>query len=307
MRSFLNMPALSLPAVRGSILAPMIGLSLAFAALQPAGAAEGIAVFSDRSKIAAIGGSITEIVYALGEEERLVARDSTSNYPKAALDLPDVGYMRALSPEGVLSVNPTGILALHGSGPREAVDVLKKTSIPFIEVPEHYSHEGILEKVRIVGKALGVDAKAEVLAKELDAKLTAAERRTASIKERKRVLFVLSIQGGKILAAGSDTAADGMVRLAGGVNAIEGFSGYKQMSDEAIITARPDVILMMSNAGPPVSDDELFGNPSIASTPAGAARKLIRIDGGYLLGFGPRTADAIHDLTVSFYGAQVTD
>ncbi|TJU98975.1 MAG: hemin ABC transporter substrate-binding protein [Mesorhizobium sp.] len=301
------MPALSLPAVRGSILAPMIGLSLAFAALQPAGAAEGVAVFSDPSKVAAIGGSITEIVYALGEEKRLVARDSTSNYPKAALDLPDVGYMRALSPEGVLSVNPTGILALHGSGPREAVDVLKKTSIPFIEVPEHYSHEGILEKVRIVGKALGVDAKAEVLAKELDAKLTAAERRTASIKERKRVLFVLSIQGGKILAAGSDTAADGMVRLAGGVNAIEGFSGYKQLSDEAIITARPDVILMMSNAGPPVSDDELFGNPSIAPTPAGTARKLIRIDGGYLLGFGPRTADAIHDLAVSFYGAQVTD
>ncbi|GLQ79322.1 hemin ABC transporter substrate-binding protein [Mesorhizobium huakuii] len=297
----------NLPAVRRSMLAPIVGLSLALAALQPAAAAEGVSVFSDPSKIAAIGGSITEIVYALGEEKHLVARDSTSNYPNAALALPDVGYMRALSPEGVLSVNPTGILALHGSGPKEAVDVLKKTSIPFIEVPEHYSHEGILEKVRIVGKALGIDAKAEVLAKELDAKLTSAEKLTASIKERKRILFVLSIQGGKILAAGAETAADGMVKLAGGVNAVEGFSGYKQMSDEAIITARPDVILMMSNAGPPVSDDELFGNPSIASTPAGTARKLIRIDGGYLLGFGPRTADAIHDLAVSLYGAEVTD
>jgi len=288
-------------------LGPAIGLSLAFVALPPASAAEGATVFADPSKIAAIGGSITEIVYALGEEKHLVARDSTSRYPKAALELPDVGYMRALSPEGVLSVNPTGILALHGSGPKEAVDVLKKTSVPFIEVPENYSHEGILEKVRIVGKALGVDAKAEVLAKQLDAKLTAAERQTASIKERKRILFVLSIQGGKILAAGSETAAAGMVKLAGGVNAVEGFSGYKQMSDEAIITARPDVILMMSNAGPPVSDDELFSNPSIASTPAGSARKLIRIDGGYLLGFGPRTADAIHDLAVSLYGGQVTD
>ncbi|RNJ43095.1 hemin ABC transporter substrate-binding protein [Mesorhizobium erdmanii] len=289
------------------IAGPVAGLVLAFTALQPAGAAEGVSVFSDPSKIAAIGGSITEIVYALGEEKRLVARDSTSNYPKAALALPDVGYMRALSPEGVLSVNPTGILALHGSGPKEAVDVLKKTSIPFVEVPEHYSHDGILEKVRIVGKALGVDAKAEVLAKELDAKLTSAEKQTASIKERKRILFVLSLQGGKILAAGSETAAAGMVKLAGGVNAVDGFSGYKQMSDEAIITAKPDVILMMSNAGPPVSDDELFGNPSIASTPAGTARKLIRIDGGYLLGFGPRTADAIHDLAVSLYGAEVTD
>ncbi|MEI9409406.1 hemin ABC transporter substrate-binding protein [Mesorhizobium salmacidum] len=296
-----------LSALRGSIIGSAIGLSLAFAAMQPAGATEGVSVFADPSKIAAIGGSITEIVYALGEEKRLVARDSSSLYPKAALELPDVGYMRQLSPEGVLSVNPTAILALHGSGPKEAVDVLKKTSIPFIEVPEQYNREGILQKVRIVGKALGVEAKAEVLAKALDAKLTAAKKQTESIKERKRVLFVLSMQGGKIMAAGSDTAANGMVKLAGGVNAVEGFSGYKQMSDEAIVTARPDVILMMSNAGPPVSDDEVFGNPSIASTPAGTARKLIRIDGAYLLGFGPRTADAIHDLAVSLYGAQVTD
>ncbi|TIV64920.1 MAG: hemin ABC transporter substrate-binding protein, partial [Mesorhizobium sp.] len=60
-------------------------------------------------------------------------------------------------------------------------------------------------------------------------------------------------------------------------------------------------------AGPPISEDELFANPSIASTPAGAARKVISMDGGYLLGFGPRTAEAIHDLAVSLYGNQVTD
>jgi iron complex transport system substrate-binding protein len=221
--------------------------------------------------------------------------------------LPDLGYMRQLSAEGVLSVNPSGILALQGSGPREAVDVLKKSSVPFIDVPEHYSHDGILEKIRIVGKALGVDAKAEKLAAETDAKLKAAEKQTASIKERKRILFVLSIQGGKILAAGSDTAGDGIIKLAGAVNAVEGFSGYKPMSDEAIVTARPDVILAMKNAGQPVNEDELFAIPSVTSTPAGEGRKLILMDGSYLLGFGPRTASAIHDLAVSLYGSQVTD
>lgn len=288
-------------------LLPAIGLSLTIAASLPARAAEGTDVFADPSKIAAIGGSITEIVFALGEQDRLVARDSTSRYPEAALKLPDVGYMRQLSPEGVLSVNPSGILALHGSGPKEAVDVLKKTSIPFIEVPERYDHEGILEKIHIVGKALGADAKADALAAEIDAKLKAAEKQTASIKDRKRVLFVLSMQGGKILASGSDTAADGIIKLSGGVNAIDGFSGYKQLSDEAVITARPDVILMMNNAGPAASDDELFANPSVLSTPAGAARKVVRMDGGYLLGFGPRTADVIHDLAASLYGGQAAD
>ncbi|RWM23187.1 MAG: hemin ABC transporter substrate-binding protein [Mesorhizobium sp.] len=288
-------------------LGTTIGLSLAFAALLPARAAEGTEVFADPSKIAAIGGSITEIVFALGEQDRLVARDSTSRYPEAALKLPDVGYMRQLSPEGVLSVNPSGILALHGSGPKQAVDVLKKTSIPFIEVPERYDHEGILEKIRIVGKALGADSKADALAAEIDAKLKAAEKQTASIKDRKRVLFVLSMQGGKILASGSDTAADGIIKLSGGVNAVDGFSGYKQLSDEAVITGKPDVILMMNNAGPAASDDELFANPSILSTPAGAARKVIRMDGSYLLGFGPRTADVIHDLAASLYGGQAAD
>lgn len=289
------------------VLGAAIGLSLAFAALLPARAAEGREVFADPSKIAAIGGSITEIVFALGEQDRLVARDSTSRYPEAALKLPDVGYMRQLSPEGVLSVNPSGILALHGSGPKQAVDVLKKTSIPFIEVPERYDHEGILEKIHIVGKALGADAKAEALAAEIDAKLEAAEKQTASIKDRKRVLFVLSMQGGKILASGNETAADGIIKLSGGVNAVDGFSGYKQLSDEAVVTARPDVILMMNNAGPAASDDELFANPSISSTPAGAARKVIRMDGGYLLGFGPRTADVIRDLAASLYGGQAAD
>lgn len=287
-------------------LAPMLGVLLAVA-IQPARAEEGTTVFSDTSRIASIGGSITEIVYALGEEGRLVARDSTSNYPEAAAKLPDVGYMRALSPEGVLSVNPTGILALHGSGPKEAVDVLKKSSVPFIEVPDHYNHAGILEKIRVVGKALGVEAKAEKLAAETDAKLAAAEKQTAAIKDRKRVLFVLSTQGGKILAAGGDTAANGIIKLAGAVNAVEGFSGYKGMTDEAIVTAKPDVILTMKGGGPPISEDELFANAAIASTPAGTNRKMISMWGGYLLGFGPRTAEAIHDLAVALYGNQVTD
>jgi iron complex transport system substrate-binding protein len=215
--------------------------------------------------------------------------------------------MRQLSPEGVLSVNPSGILALQGSGPKEAIDVLKKASVPYIEVPESFDHHGIVEKIRVVGKALGVESKAERLAASVDARLKAAESQTASIKDRKRVLFILSIQGGKILASGSDTAADGIVKLAGGVNAIEGFSGYKQLSDEAVLTANPDIILMMDRDGAPGSTVDPFENPAIAATPAGIKRALVRMDGAYLLGFGPRTADAVHDLAVSLYGQQVTD
>ena len=276
------------------------GLALA-AVARPAGA-EDATVLPDTSRVVAIGGAVTEIVFALGEQKHLVARDSTGTYPEAAKALPDVGYMRALSPEGVLSVDPTGIIALQGSGPREAVDVLKKASVPYVEVPETYDNEGILERIRVVGKALGVEDKAAALAADTEAKLKAAEARTAGIDRKKRVLFILSMQGGKIMAAGAHTGADGIVTLAGAANAIEGFSGYKQLSDEAIVTAAPDVILMMDHAGPGVSDDDLFGNAAISQTPAGQARRVIRMDGGYLLGYGPRTADAISDLSKALYG-----
>lgn len=287
--------------------AAALGLSLVLSLPVSAGAAETTGAFPDGSRITAIGGSLTEIVFALGEQGRLVARDSTSVYPEEALKLPDVGYMRQLSPEGVLSVNPSGILALQGSGPKEAVDVLKKAGIPYVEVSESFDHDGILEKIHAVGKALGVEEKADALARRVDARLKSAEDQTASIKDRKRVLFILSMQGGRILAAGTHTAADGIIRMAGALNAVEGYSGYKQLSDEAVFTAKPDIVLMMDRGDPSDAVTDPFENPAIAATPAGEKRALVRMDGAYLLGFGPRTADAIHDLAVSIYGQQVTD
>lgn len=269
-------------------------------------AEEGQAVFQDKSRIASVGGSITEIVYALGEQGNLIARDSTSTYPEDATKLPDVGYMRALSPEGVLSINPTGILLLEGSGPKEAIDVLKKASVPVITVPDTYDHAGILEKIRVVGQALGVDQKASELSAQVDKDLAAAEQLTAQLPEKKRVLFILSMQGGKILASGSNSAANGIIELAGGVNAVEGFEGYKQLTDEAAIVANPDVILMMDRGGDhSAANADLFAHPAIASTPAGQAKRVVRIDGSYLLGFGPRTAGAIRDLATALYGDQI--
>jgi iron complex transport system substrate-binding protein len=271
-----------------------------------AAAEQAQATFRDTSRIASIGGAITEIVYALGEQDKLVARDSTSLYPEPARNLPDVGYMRALSPEGVLSMNPSGILAAEGSGPKETVDVLRKASVPFIMVPETFDHAGILQKIRVVGQAMGAEEKAAALSQKVDADLAAAEKLTAGISDRKRVLFILSMQGGKLLVSGSDTAASGIIEMAGAVNAVEGFSGYKQLSDEAAILARPDIILMMDRGGDyGVAEADLFAHPAIAPTPAGQAKRLIRMDGSYLLGFGPRTAGAIRELAAALYGDRI--
>ncbi|WP_333683696.1 heme/hemin ABC transporter substrate-binding protein [Pontibaca methylaminivorans] len=254
---------------------------------------------SDASRILSVGGSITEIIYALGEQDRLIARDATSTYPEDALKLPDVGYMRALSPEGTLSVDPDGIIMLEGSGPAEAIDVLREADIPIVTIPETFDLDGILGKIRAVGAALGVGDKAETLALHIERDIRAVMAEAAG-GERPRILFVISLQAGKIMASGTGTAADGIIRMAGAENAITGYSGYKQLTDEALVTSAPDIILTMQvDAADLATGDELRSLPAIAATPAGKAGRIISMDGAYLLGFGPRTAAAIHDLALT--------
>jgi len=266
------------------------------------------AVPAEAKRIVSIGGSLTEIVYALGAQDRLVARDSTSTYPPEAGSLPDVGYMRALSPEGVLSVQPDAILLLEGSGPPEAVEVLRKASVPMVFVPERFDGEGILAKIRAVGEALGLADETRRFAAEVASDLDKATAAAAKITERKRVLFVLSLQGGKILASGEGTAAAGILALAGADNAVGGFKGYRQLTDEAVIEAQPDVVLVMAREGDlAISRDELIAHPAIAATPAGEKGAVVAMDGLYLLGFGPRTAQAARDLAADLYGAGAGD
>lgn len=256
-------------------------------------------------RVLSIGGAVTEIVYALGEDDRLVARDSTSTFPEAANALPDIGYMRALSPEGVLSVEPDLILARESSGPPEAIEVLKSADVEWVDVPGDYTAQGIDEAIAIVAEALGVPEKGEELRARLAAEFKAVAARIADLEQPKEILFVLSTTNGRIMASGTGTAADGIIELAGAKNVIDDFEGYKQLSDEAIISANPDAILMMTRGGDTghgASDEELIDQSALKATTAGREHAVIRMDGLYLLGFGPRTAAAASDLAQQLYG-----
>ncbi|MGR3372676.1 heme/hemin ABC transporter substrate-binding protein [Pseudooceanicola nanhaiensis] len=254
----------------------------------------------EAERVVSIGGAVTEIVYALGEADRLVARDTTSNYPPEAEALPDVGYIRALSPEGVLSVAPDLILSEEGAGPPEAVELLRSAAIPFAEVPGGFTRAAIGAKIRAVGAALGVPDKAEALAAQVAADLDAALDGVEA--GGKRVLFILSMQGGRVMASGRDTAADGIIRLAGAENAVTAFSGYKPMTDEAVTQAAPDVILMMDREGDhAAADAQLLAHPAISTTPAARDRAIVRMDGMFLLGFSVRTPEAVRALAESLH------
>lgn len=254
------------------------------------------------SRVISLGGSVTEIVVALGAADRLVARDSTSTFPHTVLALPDVGYLRALSPEGVLALNPTLILAEDDAGPLEAVDVLRAAGVPFVTMPDDPSPAGVAAKVTAVAAALDLQAEGAALSAQITADLAAVTADAATVPVPRRVLFILSAQDGRIMAGGDGTAAAGMIALAGGINAATGFDGYKQMTDEAVLAAAPDVILMMDRAGGhAASNADLLALPALATSPAAMSGHVIRMDGLLLLGFGPRTAQAARSLRTALY------
>lgn len=253
-----------------------------------------------QDRVVTIGGDITEIVYALGQQDRLVARDTTSNFPADVLDLPDIGYARALSPEGVLSIRPDLIIASDNSGPPETIEVLQEAGITFVPVPEIYTPEGIAQKITIVGDALGQGEAAQALADKVTAQLQAAMQPVD--EHSPGVLFIISAAGGRITAGGAGSSADAIIAMAGGRNVMTSIQGYKQVSDEAVAAANPDVILMMDRVGDHgLTDDALFAMPAIAPTNAAKTRSVVRMDGMLMLGFGPRVADAVTSLGAALH------
>jgi iron complex transport system substrate-binding protein len=254
-------------------------------------------------RIVTIGGDITEIVFALGAGDRVIARDTTSSYPEAAAQKPDVGYMRALSAEGVLSVKPDLIIAVEGSGPKDAVDLLESASVPIVIIPEKHSPENIVAKIRLIADILGESEKGNAMADGLAARFAALDAAIARIPqdERKKAVFLMSLAGGKPMAAGHTTSADSMIRLAGGINPMASVEGYKPASDEALIAAAPDVVVMMTGQSGPPKPEVVFDSPALRATPAARDQALVAMDGLYLLGFGPRTADAARDLALALY------
>ena len=260
-----------------------------------------VALAETPSRVIAAGGSVAEIIHALGAGDLLIARDTTSSFPPEVETLPDIGYVRALSAENLVAMDPDMIIAEHDAGPPEVLEVLMRTGIPLVMVPQALDPDGVTAKIAAVAVALNLPDKGQALQDSVAAKLDEARAAGAALPAAPRVMFILSMQGGRLLVGGAGSSAEAMITLAGGTNAVTGLDGYKPLTDEAAIAAAPDLILMMDRGGDhAVTLTDIAAHPALRLTPAGAEGRVVTMDGLYLLGFGPRTGDAALELTAHF-------
>lgn len=255
--------------------------------------ASGAQAAEPAKRIVVLGGDITEIVYALGEGDKVVGVDTTSLYPVEAQERPQLGYIRALNAEGILALKPDLVLASAAAGPPPVMMQLTKAGMPVVSIPQLYTLEGIESKINSVAGALGLTEKAADLIHEVAAQSAQVEGKGAG----PRVLFVLQVQGHGVMAAGEGTAADHVISLAGAQNVLGDMPGYKSVGAESLATRQIDVILFMAHSAEAYGGVKaLEAHPALRMTAAVKAGRVWGVDEMALLGFGPRTPTAIRDL-----------
>ncbi|MEM7763428.1 MAG: ABC transporter substrate-binding protein [Pseudomonadota bacterium] len=285
----------------------LASLLLAFSAIAAQASTQCQGEGLDTSRVVVAGGSITEVLYDLGLESRIVAVDRTSNYPAAARDFPSIGYVRALSAEGVLSVGPTLIIGEDDTGPPEVVKQLVAADIDIRIVPEQHDADGIIAKVRCVAELFDVTETADAFVRETlqpRVETLAAIQATRSM----RGAVLLGIRDGSIIAAGADTSGHGLLSMMGADNALQSLNGWKPVSMEAMIAARPDFVVIpergLRDAG---GEDKLLEHPALRFSAVAKHRRILTMDGMAMLGFGPRTLVAAERLALRLSESQASE
>ncbi|MDI2090317.1 heme/hemin ABC transporter substrate-binding protein [Commensalibacter oyaizuii] len=246
-----------------------------------------------KERIVSIGGDVTEIIYALGAQDELVGRDSTSTHPDAAQQVQNIGYMRHLSTEGILSLKPTLVISSNLAQPSTVLEQIKKVGIPVVFISGKHSLSVINEKISTIGNAVHRQKEAKALQDKTNQNIAQLSGSKLPI----RVIYIMAHTGMSNLVAGKGTAADEAIHAAGLVNAMGNVMNYQPMSQEGMIAAAPDVIITDQDAIKTIGGEEnLWKLPGLSLTPAGKNHQLIIIDQMALLGFGIHTPQAIQDL-----------
>lgn len=247
-------------------------------------------------RIVTLNGAITETLFALGVGRNIVGRDTSSYYPASVLRIPTVGYQHRLNAEGILRLRPTLVIGLSNVKPHSVIQQIRSAGVPVLLLTQPKHIASSKQMIRRLGRAVNKAKEAKQLIQKMDIQLKTLRTLRTQQKKKKRILF-LYIRGTKMcFALGQQTYAGGMLQLIGATNALR-VRYVKPISAEAMVTARPDVIVLFTKGVQSVGGMKgIYKIPGLHLTPAGRNRRFVIMDDLYLGGFGPRAGHAALDL-----------
>ncbi len=268
---------------------------------------------TDVSRILALDiyGTLSQTVFELGLGDNVVGRDVSSAYAEIE-DRPLVTRNgHELNAEAILDLDPTVLVTDTSLGPWDVVLQVRDAGVPVVVVDAERNLDNLAALTQEVADALGVPAQGEQLGQRIEAEAAAVRAEIATVAPadvtgRLRVVFLyVRGQANVYYMFGRGSGADALVTAAGGydVSSEIGWDGMKPVNDEGLIKAQPDAVLMMDKGLESVGgvDGLLDQFPALAQTPAGENRRVIAMDDGQVLSYGPRTADVLNALAIALY------
>jgi iron complex transport system substrate-binding protein len=270
----------------------------------------------DTSRILALDiyGTFSQTVFDLGLGDQVVGRDISTQFEEAQ-DLPLVtGQGHELVAEKILALDPTVILTDTSLGPWDVILQMRDAGIPVVVLDSHRSIDNITSLTEQVANALGVPAEGKRLAARTKSEVDATTAEIAkvapsTVQDKLRTVFLyVRGQAGVYYMFGEGSGADSLIDAVGGYDVSKeiDWKGMKPVTDEGLIAAQPELILMMTKGLESVGgvDGLLERLPAIAQTPAGQKHRIVDMTDAAILGYGPRTADVLNSLAVAIYAPE---
>lgn len=267
----------------------------------------------DTSRVVTLdmSGSIAATVWGLGFGDTLVGRDQSTTFP-GVQDLPVVtSGGHTINAESVIGLAPTLVITDGSVGPRDVVEQLRDVGITVVFVANDPSFAGAEQLAHDVADVFGAPEAGDALAQQISADVQRTVDDIAAIApsedgERLRMVFLyLRGSAGVYYLFGDESGADDLIDALGGVDVAGelGWDGMKPLTDEAMVAADPDLILVMSKGLESVGgvDGLLADKPAIALTSAGEHRRFVDMEDGQILSFGPRSAALLDALARAVY------
>ena len=237
-------------------------------------------------RIISAGNAVTELLFALNQQDKLIAVDVTSDIPDG-LSLPTIGYHRQLSAEGLLALGATRLIGSDEMGPQTALSQLRTAGVSVDIVNTEPTPQGLLARIDDIAAITDAKQQALQLKAQVNKQLNLLAANKQALGTNKKILFLLLHEGRPANVAGANTTPNTIIELAGGINpAAETLSSYKPLSTEAMIEMQPDVILVSGRSYKALggADEILKRMPMLTATPAGKNRHFIQVDGHALVG-----------------------
>ena len=259
-------------------------------------------VFNAQSadRLVVAGGSLSELIYAMGVGNRVVGVDETTSYPPETAALPHIGYWKQLSSEGILSLHPDSFITWQDAGPQIVLDQLRAQKVNVVTLPRvPATVEQMYANIRELATTLHIPEQGEALVNRLQQRLERVQHSVAAKNAPVKAMFILSAGGSAPQVAGKGSVADAIMTLAGAQN-VATHAQYKSYSAESLIAANPEVIVVTSQM---VDGDlnRLSAIAGITHTAAWKNQRIVAVDQALILGMGPRVADAVEALHQQFW------